>query len=162
MIEISLQSGEPFCPPSRDAVPDMTHASKFREQLDAASRPCLSICIVDDDRTASFLLGRLLEKLGQKVHICAKADAAIDLVRKFRVDILISDVSMPGISGYDLARMLREEFGSECPFLVALTGFGRKQDRDQALASGFDEHVVKPIGIEQILEVINCASSRTA
>ena len=100
------------------------------------------------------MMSRLLQKLGQDVHVADSGPAALDQVPKITPDIVISDVAMPGMSGYDLARHIRTLQLPRRPYLVAVTGYGQESDRQAALAAGFDKHLTKPVGVgtlEQLL-----------
>jgi CheY-like chemotaxis protein len=120
----------------------------------AESLPALKILLVDDNQSAVHMMSRLLQKLGQDVHIADSGPAALDQVPKISPHIVISDVAMPGMSGYDLARRIRTLPLPRRPYLVAVTGYGQETDRQAALAAGFDKHLTKPVGVgtlEQLL-----------
>ena len=101
-----------------------------------ASRRLCPWQVVGDDGTASL-------------H-CTDATAALESVRRERPDLVISDIGMPNIDGYELARRLRKEPDSERLILVALTGYGQETDKQRAKAAGFDYHLVKPVGLEAL------------
>ncbi len=116
--------------------------------------PGLKVLVVDDNQSAVHMMSRLLQKLGQDVHTADSGSAALDQVPKIAPDIVISDVAMPGMSGYDLARHIRTLQLPRRPYLVAVTGYGQESDRQAALAAGFDKHLTKPVGVgtlEQLL-----------
>ncbi|QDU26867.1 Autoinducer 2 sensor kinase/phosphatase LuxQ [Anatilimnocola aggregata] len=122
------------------------------------SIPANRILIVDDNESAGYLLGRLLQKLGQHVHTVSSATAALEVVSSLKPDILISDIAMPGMSGYELASEIRARGESPQPTLIALTGYGRESDRQQAREAGFDHHLTKPVdlqALEQLLIKLN-------
>lgn len=120
-------------------------------RLPAASH---RILVLDDTPSAAYILGKLLEKLGHKVQTTHDAATALELARTERPDVVISDISMPRIDGYEFARRLRQEPGMEFVMLVALTGFGQKDDRQQAINAGFDFHLVKPVSLEALQETL--------
>jgi signal transduction histidine kinase len=116
--------------------------------------PELRVLVVDDNEPAAHLMSRLLQKLGQEVHVASSGAVALDELPKVHPDIVISDVAMPGMSGYDLAREIRRLDLPQRPYLVAVTGYGQESDRQEALAAGFDKHLTKPVGVgtlEQLL-----------
>ncbi len=120
--------------------------------------PAYRILIVDDNESAGYLLGRLLQKLGQHVHTVTSAAAALEVVASLKPDILISDIAMPLMSGYELASEIRARQEGPQPTLVALTGYGRDTDRQQARDAGFDHHLTKPVdlqALEQFLGSLN-------
>jgi CheY-like chemotaxis protein len=112
--------------------------------------PAYRILIVDDNESAGYLLGRLLQKLGQHVHNVTSATAALEVIASLKPDILISDIAMPGMSGYELAAEIRTRKEGPQPTLIALTGYGRDTDREQAHAAGFDHHLTKPVDLEAL------------
>lgn len=105
------------------------------------------IVIVDDNYAASFLLGKLLSRLGQNVLVAKDGPEALEFIRASNPHIVISDIAMPEMNGYELAGLIRKEFRQNSPYLVALTGFGATKDRQQSLDAGFQDHLVKPIGL---------------
>ena len=88
--------------------------------------------------------------MGQQVCTATDATEALESVRRERPDLVISDIGMPNIDGYELARRLRKEPDSERLILVALTGYGQETDKQQAKAAGFDYHLVKPVSLEAL------------
>jgi CheY-like chemotaxis protein len=113
----------------------------------AAPLPRLKILLVDDNQSATHMMSRLLEKLGQEVKVAYSAAAALEQLPQFSPDFVISDIAMPGMSGYDLARRIRELDLAKRPYLVAITGYGMESDRQEALSAGFDKHLTKPVGV---------------
>jgi two-component system OmpR family response regulator len=120
--------------------------------------PSLQILLVDDNQSATHMMSRLLEKLGQNVQVAGSAAAALLQLASFTPDIVISDIAMPGMSGYELARRIRELSLPKQPYLVAVTGYGQESDREQAHAAGFDKHLTKPIGVDVLEKLLrSCA-----
>lgn len=121
---------------------------------EVGKRPTLRILVVDDNESAAHLLSRLLDKLGQTVEVADSAPAALSKLLDFRPQLVISDVGMPGMTGLELAQAIRQLPDLEQPKMVALTGFGQASDRRDALASGFDDHLTKPIGMAELEKLI--------
>lgn len=113
------------------------------------------VAVVDDDRTVLDSLEELLESAGYAVRCFASAR---DLLASglSGLDILITDIGMPGMDGYGLVRTLREDMGVEAAELpaVAVTALARADDRRRALASGFQEHVAKPYSVAQLVSAV--------
>ncbi len=82
------------------------------------------------------------------------AVAALECVRAEKPDIIISDIGMPNSNGYELARQLRQQPGLESVILAALTGYGQDSDRQKAKEAGFDFHLVKPVSVESLEELL--------
>jgi CheY-like chemotaxis protein len=121
---------------------------------DTQPLPVRRILAVDDTRAAAFTLAKLLEKMGQRVWTAADGDAALQIARTERPEVIISDIAMPNMDGYELARQLRQEPGFERVVLVALTGFGQESDRERAREAGFDHHLIKPVDVAALQELL--------
>ena len=115
----------------------------------------LKVLVVDDEADARELLGMILEQAGAEVALAGSACEAIEVFGRFRPDVLVSDIGMPGDDGYSLIRRIRalEDGGRAVP-AVALTAFARAEDRSHALGSGFQAHLAKPIEPGELTEVI--------
>jgi CheY-like chemotaxis protein len=125
------------------------HAGRPKSAL-----PSRRILIVDDTRAAAFMLGKLLEALGQQVQIVVDGQTALASVLADPPEMIISDIAMPGMSGYELARRLRSEVRLKDTLLVALTGFNQESDREETRAAGFDRHLVKPVSLDALRELL--------
>jgi CheY-like chemotaxis protein len=112
------------------------------------------ILIVDDSRSASFVLGKLLEKLGHEVRAAVGAASAMEIACSNWPDLVISDIAMPTIDGYEFARRLRKEPSLATLPLVALSGYGQDTDKQQSKEAGFDYHLVKPVSLETLTDLI--------
>jgi PAS domain S-box-containing protein len=112
--------------------------------------PARRIVVVDDTRAAVYTLARLLETMGQQVRTANDAAMALELVRKERPDLVISDLAMPNMNGYELAQRLRQDPALSGLVLVALTGYGQESSRRQAKEAGFDYYLVKPVSLEAL------------
>ena len=101
------------------------------------------------------MLGLVLREEGHQVASALRGDDALELARLFRPDVVIADVNMPGVSGYALARELRERHGNLCPLLIAMSGvWTHTSDRLLGEAAGFDHYLVKPYDVQQVLALI--------
>ena len=100
------------------------------------------------------MLSTLLMHAGYDVSTASSAQDAIALARDHHFDVIISDIGMPKMNGYELAGALRSLPGYEKVPLVALTGYSMFDDRDRSLNAGFNEHVTKPISPRDFLELI--------
>jgi len=126
----------------------------------AALQPAASgrdVLVVDDNVDAAELLGMMLESAGHRVHIAHHAHSALDDVDAQGAagfDACILDIGLPGMDGNALARRLRALPATAGALLVAVTGYGRPQDREASLAAGFDHHLVKPVDIRALLALL--------
>jgi PAS domain S-box-containing protein len=103
------------------------------------------VLIVDDNRDAAVSLASMLNFMGNVTQTAHDGIEALDLAETFRPDLVVLDIGMPRLSGYDTARRLREKPWGREVVLVALTGWGQEEDRRRSRDAGFDSHLVKPI-----------------
>lgn len=122
-------------------------------ECDAVTRS-FRVLVVDDTRAITFVMQRLLQSLHQEVRTADNGATAIETMVDFHPDIIFSDISMPGMNGYELAKHIRSTDALKSIFMVAMTGFGQPTDRQKALAAGFDEHVVKPVDFSVIVQLL--------
>jgi PAS domain S-box-containing protein len=113
-----------------------------------------SVLVVDDNVDAAQLLALLLESAGYRVAVEHTPRAALEQAPIVRPDACILDIGLPDMDGNELARRLRALPGMEDVQLIALTGYGRPQDREQALAAGFDHHLVKPVDVHELIRLL--------
>ena len=108
------------------------------------------ILVVDDNRDAADSLAMLLEMNGHGVYVGHSGSEALQLARRELPHAMILDIGMPDMSGYEVARRIRaERWGSQI-YLIAVTGWGQKEDKDRAIAAGFDHHLTKPVDPDQV------------
>jgi CheY-like chemotaxis protein len=101
--------------------------------------------IADDNRDAAESMGMLLRLMGNDVRTVFDGMEAVEEAETFRPDLILLDIGMPKLNGYDAARRIREQDWSQDTTLVALTGWGREDDKRKAAEAGFDRHFTKPI-----------------
>lgn len=109
------------------------------------------VLVVDDNRDSADTLGTLLQRLGYRARAAYDAASALAAMRVDRPDVAILDIGLPGTDGVQLARIIRDEFGTDAPALIALTGYGQEQDREATRAAGFVEHLTKPLAPETLI-----------
>ena len=123
-------------------------------QMHAATQQrCVRVLIVDDNADVADSLSMLFRLYGH--HVCTAYDglSAIEEGRRFQPDVAIVDISMPGLSGYDVARTLREVCGDKL-LLVAVTALSRIQDKLRARQAGVDHHMAKPVDFEELRSLL--------
>jgi CheY-like chemotaxis protein len=104
----------------------------------------LRVLLADDDRDGAMTLSTLLELEGYEVRTVHGGQEALDAAREFRPEVILLDIGMPKVTGYEAARRLRQRYGDECPVLIAVTGWKQASDKILASLAGFDHHVAKP------------------
>jgi two-component system CheB/CheR fusion protein len=112
------------------------------------------VLVVDDNRDAADSLGLLLELRGHEVLIAHCATDALAMGQQATPEVIILDIGMPDMSGYEAARLVRQEAWGRRALLVAVTGWGQADDKEKARVAGFDGHFTKPVDPEQILRLV--------
>jgi PAS domain S-box-containing protein len=113
------------------------------------------VLVVEDNRDSAESLRMLLSTQGYEVALAYTGTEGVEAARSVRPDVVICDVGLPGMDGYEVARAIRMNPGTAKTRLIAVTGYGRDDDRVRALASGFDNHLVKPADPEALLGLLN-------
>ncbi len=116
--------------------------------------PRRRILVVDDNRDAADALAMILEILGHEVRTAHDGAAGVAAAAAFRPEVILMDLGMPKLDGYEAARRIRAETWGGEPFLVALTGWGSNDHRQRAHDAGFDRHLVKPVELDAITRMI--------
>jgi len=114
----------------------------------------LRILVVDDNLDAAQTLSLFLRASGHTVEVVYCALDAIDVAAVFSPQVCLLDIGLPDIDGNELARRLRALPGMENAMLIAATGYGRQQDREQARQAGFDHYLVKPLNTLQLSDIL--------
>ena len=114
----------------------------------------LRVLAVDDDEDNTSLLRQLLELSGAHVLTANSGPTALALAANSDVDVVLSDISMPGMDGFEFVRRLRKLNGKENVRVIALTGFGRRDDVEQAHNEGFVAHLTKPIDFDKLIKML--------
>jgi CheY-like chemotaxis protein len=132
-----------------DAARDGADAQPAR----AVALSGMRILVVDDEADARDLLHRILDEQGCRVDVARSAEEAWTLLTSGTYDVLLSDIGMPDTDGYELLRRVRAAPFAQ-PRAIAVTAFARPQDRERALAAGFDGHVAKPVDPARLLAAL--------
>jgi CheY-like chemotaxis protein len=112
------------------------------------------ILVVDDNADAADSLAMLFEARGDHVRTAYDGVEALEAEDLFRPDTILLDIGMPRLSGYDVARRVRELRGGAV-LIVAITGWGQEQDRQRAREAGFDHHFTKPVDIDSLMNIVD-------
>ncbi|GAB3645627.1 response regulator [Ramlibacter alkalitolerans] len=128
-------------------------------QAPACAEGCLRILVADDNRDAAETLSTLLEVMGHEVKTVHDGEAAVDAAAAFDPELVLLDIGMPGLNGYDACRRIRAHAAGPGRTVVAVTGWGQPHDVQSAHEAGFDRHLVKPLDMDALMELI---SSRVA
>jgi CheY-like chemotaxis protein len=112
------------------------------------------VLIVDDNRDGAEALAELLGLWKYDTRVAFDGGSALALAADYRPDAVILDIGMPGMDGYETARRLREDSSLRSARLIALTGYGRSEDRERARSAGFDVHLTKPLDPQAIHDIL--------
>jgi CheY-like chemotaxis protein len=120
------------------------------------------VLVVDDNADAADGVGLVLEFLGAQARVAHDGAAALAALDDFRPDLVLLDLGMPGLDGYDVARWMRKHPGWRDTRIVALTGWGDAAERARTLEAGFDAHLVKPVGISALQALLGRSEAPAA
>jgi len=116
--------------------------------------PRKKVIVVDDNVQAADSLARLLEAMGHEAFAYYSGKATLAHIENEWPDLMIVDIGMPEMDGYELVQTLQATNASDIP-IIALTGYGFSHDREKALSAGFSRHVTKPIGIRELYDILS-------
>jgi signal transduction histidine kinase len=157
-VRLPLLSTEEFkmtVAPTRDPLPASAAAAPAEENA-------LRIMVVDDNQDSACSMTLLLELQGHQVNVAHSGQAALQLAAQCNPDVILLDIGMPGMNGYEVAKHLRSLPAFADTLLIAVTGYGRASDVKQTESAGFDHHLVKPIDYDKLQSLLEARSSRRA
>lgn len=131
-------------------MPSPRNDSAHRSRASRTER----VIIVEDNRDTAELMGETLAAMGHDVNVAHDALQALTLIARARPTVMVLDIGLPVMDGYELATRIREAFGENAPRLIAVTGRGLDQDRARSREIGFEAHLVKPLDLEALLAAI--------
>jgi len=127
-------------------------AAQLAAQPSRDARGARDVAIVEDETDVREALRKVLELAGHRVHTAGDGLTGLEKIRDRRPDVAILDIGLPGISGYEIARRLREDHVRV--FLIALSGYSSQEDRQRAFSAGFDAHLAKPADLKELGSLI--------
>jgi CheY-like chemotaxis protein len=116
------------------------------------------ILVVEDNVDTACGLARLLALLGNDVQLADDGPSAIAIAQTFRPELVLLDIGLPGMDGYQVASLLREEDCCKDAVIIAVSGYGQEEDRRRSQAAGFDHHLVKPVDLGSLMSLIGHTS----
>jgi CheY-like chemotaxis protein len=137
------------------AIPDSTGvtASLRRANLDRRERPA-RVLVVDDNVDLARGLARLLQIHGHDVRIAFDGPTGLDEAKNSKPDVVLLDIGLPGMDGYQLAAHLRRDETVKDATLIAISGYGQEEDLRLAKEAGFDHHLVKPVISDELIKLL--------
>jgi two-component system CheB/CheR fusion protein len=133
------------------------------EAAPVSARPAgraLRVVVVDDNVDAAESLALLLRCKGHEAFVAHEGRTALDLARSCKPDVILLDIGLPGLDGLEVCRRLRREAGLQQALLVAVSGYGKEEDRHHSQEAGFNAHLVKPVDLDQLDELLARAAAR--
>jgi len=115
---------------------------------------------VDDNEDMARVMAKLLRASGHEVRVAHAGPAAIEMARSLGPEAVLLDIGSPGMSGYQLAEQLHLAGSCNGALFIAVSGYGRAEDLRRSAEAGFDHHLVKPIAIEALLELLGTSTER--
>jgi CheY-like chemotaxis protein len=119
-----------------------------------ANRTSRKILVADDDQDSAESLALLFQLMGHDVRAAQSGLAAIDVAAEFRPDLIVLDIGMPGLDGYEVCRRIRQHDWAQTIVIAALTGWSRDEDRDRSEQAGFNHFLVKPVDPKALEDLI--------
>jgi CheY-like chemotaxis protein len=120
------------------------------------------VLVVDDNRDATESLMNLLRLMGHEVCPAYDGIEAVEAAQTFEPHVVLLDIGLPIMNGYEAARRIRQQPRGTAMCLVALTGWGQESDKRRALEAGFDHHLTKPVSVEQLEQVLHAEHTEAA
>ena len=123
-------------------------------EMESDLQPQRRILIVDDNRDSAESLAMLMEITGNKTYMAHDGVEAVEAVEKYRPEVVLLDIGLPGLDGYEVCRRVRAEPWGKDIFVIALTGWGQEDDRRRSEEAGFNGHLVKPVDYDKLLDLL--------
>ena len=130
-----------------------THHGTSPSSREAAVAP-LRVLVVDDNRDSARTMAKILEIDGHHVVCAFDGTAVIDQVAAQRSEVILLDIGLPGIDGYQVAQQLRERYSHDKLTLIAMTGYGGEPNNARAQRTGFDHFLVKPVNLQSLKQIL--------
>jgi len=127
---------------------------------DVSQTPRQRVLVIEDNLDARAMMCTLLDHEGHEVYEAADGATGVERALHLAPDVALVDLGLPGVDGLEVARRVRESDGGDRVFLVAVTGYGQARDRRETLDAGFDVHLVKPVEIDRLKDVLALAADR--
>jgi CheY-like chemotaxis protein len=118
----------------------------------------LRVLVVDDNVPSADTMAMLMKELGHDVRTAYDGPKSLETAIAYRPDVVLLDIGLPGMNGYDVAKRIRQEPDLQDIVLIAVTGYGQASDRQHSQAAGFDHHLVKPADITQVEQILATVS----
>jgi CheY-like chemotaxis protein len=149
-------SGSEFVVTLPTATPSLVEAEPSAAEPAREQRIRRRVLVVDDNRDAALSLATLLQLNGHEVRVGFDGFDALELVPQMQPDVILLDIGLPGLDGYEVCRRIRAS-GLVDTEIIAMTGYGQDRDRQRAQEAGFDRHTVKPVDIGELMNSLKAS-----
>jgi CheY-like chemotaxis protein len=149
VVRLPVQQSPPVAAPAKPGMRAPAAAQRLR------------VLVVDDNSDTADTLAALLKLEGHLVRLAHDGPTALATADNFHPDAVVLDRGLPGMDGFEVARRLRDRNGGPKPLLVAVSGYGRDEDRQRARQAGFDHHLVKPAEIGALTSLLTATSANS-
>jgi two-component system CheB/CheR fusion protein len=122
----------------------------------------LRVVIVEDNDDSRMMMSELLELSGFECHTASTGRMGVDVINELKPDVALIDIGLPELDGLEVARLLRQDPRNDKLLLIALTGYGQREDREAARRAGFDTHLVKPVDFEVLNGLLRAQADKRA
>jgi CheY-like chemotaxis protein len=141
----------------------MMHSSSGTGSYSLVMSALARVLVVDDYADTAESMSRLVRMLGKyDVRQALSGRDALEEIERFDPQLVLLDIGLPDVTGYEIARAIRARANRRQPYLVAISGWGGNDRRQQAMAAGFDRHVLKPPPVTVVRQVLECADEKAA
>lgn len=120
----------------------------------------LKILIIDDNEPSAKTLGWMMELIGHDARLAFDGSAGIEAAKEYKPDVVLLDIGLPIINGYEACSIMRKDAMFSNTIFIAQTGWGQEEHRQRSKEAGFDFHLVKPIQLEQLRELLEPISQK--
>ena len=127
-------------------------------RLDSESNGPLRVLLIDDNEDLALAMSLLMNHIGHKAATSHNGTEGIARVKELRPDVVFCDIGLPGMSGYEVAQLIRKDPEHKNMFLIALSGYAQAEDIARAKEAGFDLHLSKPLSVDTLRQVLNKVS----
>ena len=158
---LPVHKGDFLSETSASTVSQPQRGAPLSPQPDATVARRKRILVVDDNRDSAESLAMVLRLSGYDARTAYDGRQALVDAQVYRPDLVLLDIGLPGVSGYEVARRLRSEPGAVQTKLVALSGYAREEDRRQAIAAGFDDYLIKPVDFDALFKLLTALEPTT-
>jgi hypothetical protein len=141
-------------------LPAVEAASSEPTQPDAKESESRRVLIVDDNRDSADTATAILRLLGNEVECAYSGSGAVELAGHYRPNVLLLDIAMPDMDGFETLKRVRAIPGLQHVFAIAMTGYGTQQDKERTISAGFDAHLTKPVELDALVQLLNQARER--